>query len=82
MLTLAPEEWLCIPLSGGQSAQGRLAWVMWAHGLRGWLSQAKGEVGAKVRVRCVKPWPLSVILCPLLGGPSGLCSVSLGWPMG
>ena len=41
-----------------------------------------GEVGAQVRVRCVKPWPLRVIMCPLLGGPSGLCSVGLSWPMG
>ena len=26
-----------------------------------------GEAGVKVRVRCVRPWPLSLILCPLLG---------------
>ena len=41
-----------------------------------------GEAGVEVRVRCVKPRPLSVIMCPLFGGPSGLCWVGLGWPMG
>ena len=70
------------PCRGVKVPKVGLAWVMWAHGLRGWLPQAMGEVGAQVRVRCIKPWPLSVILCPLLGGPSGPCWVSLGWPMG
>ena len=41
-----------------------------------------GEAEVQVRVRCVGPWPLRVIMCPLLGDPSGLCRVSLGWPMG
>ena len=27
-----------------------------------------GEAGVQVRVRCVKPWPLWVIMCPLWGG--------------
>ena len=41
-----------------------------------------GEAGVEVRVRCVKPWPLRVIMCPLWGGHSVLGRVSLGWPMG
>ena len=41
-----------------------------------------GVVGAQVRVRCVKPWPLRVILCPLSRGPSGLSRVGQSWPMG
>ena len=40
------------------------------------------RVGVRVRIRCVEPWPLRVILCPLLGDRSGLGRVSLGWPMG
>ena len=41
-----------------------------------------GEAGVQVRVRCVEPWPLGVVMCPLLRGPSGLCWVGLSWPMG
>ena len=53
-------------LVGGPSAQGGFGlgnvgpWVGVSSG--GWLPQAMGEAGAKVRVRvkvrCVKPWPL------------------------
>ena len=41
-----------------------------------------GAAGVEVRVRCVRPWPLWVIMCPLWGGHGVLGGVSLGWPMG
>ena len=37
-----------------------------------------GEAGVEVRVRCVRPWPLWVIMCPLWGGHGVLGRVSLG----
>ena len=40
-----------------------------------------GKAGVKVRVRCISPWPLRVIVYPLLGVPVprvglAICSVS------
>ena len=34
----------------------------------GVVAQAMGEAGVEIGVRCVKPWPLWVIMCPLWGG--------------
>ena len=74
------------PLVWGLSAKGGVGlgnvspWVRVSAG--GGLPQVMGEAGVGVRVRCVEPWPLRVVMCLLLGGPDVLDGVSLDWPMG